>query len=68
MSEPVHWAMHVFVDMARSMCRSLECSECSVRAYSCVPGRAGEAGRQLGRAVRCHLATDRFTPRQGSMK
>jgi hypothetical protein len=37
-------------------------------AYSCVPGRAGEAGRQLGRAVRCHLATDRFTPRQGSMK
>src|SRR5688572_6238284 len=28
----------------------------------------GEAGRQLGRAVRCHLATDRFTPRQGSMR
>ena len=37
-------------------------------AYSCVPGRDGEGGRQLGRAVRCHLATDRFTPRQGSMR
>ena len=32
---------------------------------------AGLARRDVsldGRAVRCHLATDRFTPRQGSMK
>ena len=69
-------AHHVLGRPPTALCGQMSCVETSAflghlfvaGAYCCVAGRAGEAGRQLGRVVRCHLATDRFTPRQGSMK